>query len=155
MQSIEGVPKIKPGYNPAAWMLDITSLAEETRLGVDFADIYQRSNLFQSASHLFPPRNSESDLFFRLLTVVHSYNFRWNKDLVESLSKPSKNFKELKFSTKYNQSYFEQFIACLWKQNLSYWRNPQYTAVRFFYTVVISLMLGTICWRFGAKRYFH
>ncbi|OWM65998.1 hypothetical protein CDL15_Pgr015424 [Punica granatum] len=122
-ESVEGLRKIKPGYNPAAWMLEVTSTAEETRLGVDFADIYRRSYLFQR-----------------------------NKELVESLSKPSNNFRELKFPTKYNQSYFEQFIACLWKQNLSYWRNPQYTAVRFFYTVVISLMLGTICWKFGGKR---
>lgn len=79
--------------------------------------------------------------------------FRHNKDLVESLSKPSTNSKELNFPTKYSQTSFEQFLTCLWKQNLSYWRNPQYTAVRFFYTVIISLMLGTICWRFGAKRF--
>ncbi|PON39969.1 ABC transporter-like [Parasponia andersonii] len=122
-QAIEGVPKIRPGYNPAAWMLDVTSSAEETRLGVDFAEIYRRSSLFQR-----------------------------NRELVESLSKPSSNVKELTFPTKYSQSFFEQFITCLWKQNLSYWRNPQYTAVRFFYTVIISLMFGTICWRFGARR---
>ncbi|KAK4772799.1 hypothetical protein SAY86_014574 [Trapa natans] len=122
-ESIAGIPKIKPGYNPSAWMLDVTSSAEEARLGVDFADIYRRSHLFQR-----------------------------NQELVETLSKPNKNFKELKFPTKYNQSYLEQFIACLWKQNLSYWRNPQYTAVRIFYTVVMSLMLGTICWRFGEKK---
>ncbi|XP_061993147.1 ABC transporter G family member 32 [Rosa rugosa] len=122
-EAIEGVQKIRPGYNPAAWMLDVTSSTEEIRLGVDFADIYRRSNLFQQ-----------------------------NKDLVENLSKPSTNSKELNFPTKYCQTSFEQFLTCLWKQNLSYWRNPQYTAVRFFYTVIISLMLGTICWRFGAKR---
>ncbi|KAI6679422.1 hypothetical protein NL676_033303 [Syzygium grande] len=122
-EAVEGVPKIRAGYNPAAWMLEVTSSAEENRLDVDFAELYRRSYLFQR-----------------------------NKELVETLSKPTNSFKELKFPTKYNQSYLEQFIACLWKQNLSYWRNPQYTAVRFFYTVVISLMLGTICWRFGAKR---
>ncbi|XP_024023080.1 ABC transporter G family member 32 [Morus notabilis] len=122
-EAIEGVPKIRPGYNPAAWMLDVTSLTEENRLGVDFAEIYRESNLFHG-----------------------------NRELVESLSKPSSNVKELSFPTKYSQSFFEQFITCLWKQNLSYWRNPQYTAVRFFYTVIISLMFGTICWRFGAKR---
>lgn len=93
-------------------------------------------------------------LFLSTYRESHSSDSRRNKELVGSLSKPSKNFKELKFPNKYNQSYFEQFIACLWKQNLSYWRNPQYTAVRFFYTVVISLMLGSICWRFGGKRYF-
>lgn len=80
--------------------------------------------------------------------------FRYNQELVERLSKPSSNSKELHFPTKYSRSPFEQFLTCLWKQNLSYWRNPQYTAVRFFYTVIISLMLGTICWRFGAKRSF-
>ncbi|KAL6221183.1 hypothetical protein ACLB2K_008935 [Fragaria x ananassa] len=122
-EAIEGVQKIRPGYNPAAWMLDVTSPTEESRLGVDFAEIYRRSNLFQR-----------------------------NIDLVELLSKPSANSKELNFPTKYSQTSFEQFLTCLWKQNLSYWRNPQYTAVRFFYTVIISLMLGTICWRFGAKR---
>ncbi|KDP32332.1 hypothetical protein JCGZ_13257 [Jatropha curcas] len=122
-EAVEGVTKIRPGYNPAAWMLEVTSPSEEIRLGVDFAEIYRKSNLFQR-----------------------------NRDLVENLSKPSSNAKELNFPTKYSQSYFEQFLACLWKQNLSYWRNPQYTAVRVFYTVVISLMLGTICWKFGSKR---
>nr|KJB54139.1 hypothetical protein B456_009G022400 [Gossypium raimondii] len=122
-EAVEGVPKIRPGYNPAAWMLEVTSTAEENRLGLDFADIYRRSNLFQR-----------------------------NRELVENLSKPSSNSKELNFPSKYSQSFFEQFLTCLWKQNLSYWRNPQYTAVKFFYTIVISLMLGTICWKFGSQR---
>ncbi|XP_030489590.2 ABC transporter G family member 32 [Cannabis sativa] len=122
-EAIEGVTPIRPGYNPATWMLDVTSSAEESRLEVDFAEIYRRSSLFQR-----------------------------NRDLVENLSRPSSNAKELNFPTKYSQSSFEQFVTCLWKQNLSYWRNPQYTAVRFFYTVIISLMFGTICWKFGARR---
>ena len=46
-QAVEGVPKIKAGYNPAAWMLDVTSPAQEGRLGVDFAEVYRKSNLFQ------------------------------------------------------------------------------------------------------------
>ncbi|XP_010533198.1 PREDICTED: ABC transporter G family member 32 [Tarenaya hassleriana] len=122
-ESIEGVPKIKPGHNPAAWMLDVTSYTEEQRLGVNFAEIYKNSSLFHR-----------------------------NKELVDFLSKPSSISKELEFPTRYSRPLFSQFLACLWKQNLSYWRNPQYTAVRYFYTVVISLMLGTICWKFGSKR---
>ncbi|KAA8523067.1 hypothetical protein F0562_009490 [Nyssa sinensis] len=122
-EAVDGVAKIRPGNNPAAWMLDVTSSAEEERLGVDFAEVYRRSNLFQR-----------------------------NRELVDRLSKPSSNAKDLNFPTKYSQSSFDQFLTCLWKQNLSYWRNPQYTAIRFFYTVIISLMLGTICWRFGSKR---
>ncbi|CAL5339358.1 unnamed protein product [Camellia sinensis] len=98
-EAVEGVAKIRPRYNPAAWMLEVTSSSEENRLGVDFAEIYRRSNLFQR-----------------------------NKELVESLGKPNRESKDLNFPTKYSQSFFDQFLACLWKQNLSYWRNPQYTA---------------------------
>ncbi|OMO57995.1 ABC-2 type transporter [Corchorus olitorius] len=73
-EAVEGVPKIRPGYNPAAWMLEVTSPAEESRLGVDFAEIYRRSSLFQR-----------------------------NKELVETLSKPSSNSKELYFPSKESQ----------------------------------------------------
>ncbi|XP_027083196.2 ABC transporter G family member 32 isoform X1 [Coffea arabica] len=122
-EAVEGVRKIRPGENPATWILEVTSPAEEICLGIDFAEIYHRSNLFER-----------------------------NKDLVDHLSKPTGDSDELSFPSKYSRSFFSQFLACLWKQNLSYWRNPQYTAVRFFYTVVISFMFGTICWRFGSKR---
>ncbi|XP_020097477.1 ABC transporter G family member 31 [Ananas comosus] len=122
-EAIPGVPKIKDGYNPAAWMLEVTNPMMENSLGVDFADYYRQSKLF-----------------------------RQNREMVENLSKPNSDSKELSFPTKYAQPFFSQYLACLWKQNLSYWRNPQYTAVRFFYTVVISVMFGTICWQFGSKR---
>ncbi|KAL0345245.1 UNVERIFIED_CONTAM: ABC transporter G family member 32 [Sesamum radiatum] len=122
-EGIDGLPRIRPGYNPATWMLEVTSSAEENRLGVDFAEIYRKSTLFQ-----------------------------FNEELVARLGKPAVDSEDLNFPTKYSRSYFDQFVACLRKQHLSYWRNPQYTAVRFFYTVIISLMLGTICWEFGSKR---
>ncbi|XP_074577986.1 ABC transporter G family member 31 [Curcuma longa] len=122
-EAIPGVPKIKDGYNPAAWMLEVTSPLMENRLGIDFADYYRKSKLFQH-----------------------------NEELVANLSRPNSESKELSFPTKYSQPFISQYRACLWKQNLCYWRNPQYTAVRFFYTVIISLMFGTICWGFGSKR---
>ncbi|TVU21529.1 hypothetical protein EJB05_31170 [Eragrostis curvula] len=84
--------------------------------------------------------------------LVEFFEVRQTKDMVDALSKPNNESKELTFATKYAQPFCAQYIACLWKQNLSYWRNPQYTAVRFFYTVIISLMFGTICWKFGSRR---
>ncbi|XP_010670754.2 ABC transporter G family member 32 isoform X2 [Beta vulgaris subsp. vulgaris] len=122
-EAVQQVPRIQPGCNPAAWILDVSSPAEESRLGIDFAEIYQSSPLFLR-----------------------------NKHMVERLSKPDLDSFGLSFPTKYSRSFLSQFLTCLWKQNLSYWRNPQYTAVRFLYTVIISLMFGTMCWKFGAKR---
>ena len=47
VQAIPGVPKIRDGYNPAAWMLEVTSTQMEQILGVDFAEYYRQSKLFQ------------------------------------------------------------------------------------------------------------
>ncbi|KAJ0007114.1 hypothetical protein Pint_29977 [Pistacia integerrima] len=122
-QGIEGVSKIKPGYNPAAWMLDITSPGHEVALGIDFADLYKKSDLYKR-----------------------------NKELIKQLSTPAPGSKDLNFRSRYSKSFFSQLKVCLWKQHLSYWRNPKYTAVRFFVTIVISLMFGTMFWDLGSKR---
>ncbi|KAK4590501.1 hypothetical protein RGQ29_020878 [Quercus rubra] len=117
-----GVSKIKDGYNPATWMLEVTSSAHETTLGIDFTTVYRNSELY-----------------------------RRNKELIEQLSIPTPGSKDLYFPTQYSQSYFTQFTACLWKQHWSYWRNPLYTAVRFIFTTVIALMFGTMFWNLGSK----
>jgi hypothetical protein len=47
LQEIPGVPRIKEGYNPATWMLDVTSNMVEQQLSIDFAEIYRCSDLYQ------------------------------------------------------------------------------------------------------------
>ncbi|KAH6554588.1 hypothetical protein KP509_1Z322800 [Ceratopteris richardii] len=46
-ESIPGVPKIKEGQNPAAWMLEISSPLVEQKLGINFADIFQKSFIYK------------------------------------------------------------------------------------------------------------
>ncbi|KAK8455788.1 hypothetical protein SEVIR_4G219401v4 [Setaria viridis] len=122
-EDIEGVAKIKDGYNPATWMLEVTTVSQEFALGVDFSDIYKNSELYQR-----------------------------NKASIYELSTPPPGSSDLHFPTTHSRSFFTQCLACLWKQNLSYWRNPQYNAVRFFFTAIIALLFGTIFWGLGAKR---
>lgn len=121
-QAIPGVHPIKEGYNPAAWMLDVSSPSAEARLNVDFAEIYKKSSLHQQ-----------------------------NQALVKELSVPQPGSKDLSFATKYSQSFFEQCLACLWKQHWSYWRNPYYNAVRMLFTTAIGFLFGTIFWDLGHK----
>lgn len=47
LKGIEGVPNIKDGYNPATWMLEVTTSAQETVLGIDFAVAYRNSELYR------------------------------------------------------------------------------------------------------------
>jgi hypothetical protein len=47
VQAFPGVAQIKDGYNPATWMLEVTNTSAENQLGVDFADLYLKSSLYQ------------------------------------------------------------------------------------------------------------
>ncbi|KAJ4718241.1 Pleiotropic drug resistance ABC transporter [Melia azedarach] len=121
-EGIDGVSRIKDGYNPATWMLEVSALSQEIALGVDFAAIYKNSELY-----------------------------RRNKALIRDLSQPAPGSKDLYFPTQYSQSFLTQTLACLWKQHWSYWRNPPYTAVRFLFTTFIGLIFGTMFWDMGTK----
>ncbi|XP_068648511.1 ABC transporter G family member 39-like isoform X2 [Aristolochia californica] len=122
LEGINGVSKIKDGYNPATWMLEVTTMAKEEIFGVNFTETYQNSDLY-----------------------------RRNKALIKELSTPPPGLNDLYFPTQYSLPLFTQCIACLWKQRMSYWRNPPYNAVRLFFTTFIALMLGTIFWDLGTK----
>ncbi|KAJ0959678.1 hypothetical protein J5N97_000670 [Dioscorea zingiberensis] len=124
IKGIKGVDKIKDGYNPATWILEVTTLAQEDELGISFSEIYK---------------------------IPISFGMR-NKALIGELSEPPPGSKDLFFSTKYSQPFHIQFMACFWKQFKSYWRNPSYRhAIRVFFTAVIGLMFGSIFWRLGSK----
>ena len=48
MQSVPGVTKIKEGYNPATWMLEVSTSAVEAQLDIDFAEVFANSALYRS-----------------------------------------------------------------------------------------------------------
>ncbi|CAN1134900.1 ABC transporter G family member 39 [Linum perenne] len=121
-EAVPGVPKIKDRYNPATWMLEVSSPTMEVQLDVDFAQIYANSSLYHQ-----------------------------NQELIKELSTPAPDSKDLYFPTQYSQSFTTQFRACFWKQNWSYWRNTQYNAVRFFLTFIIGVLFGLIFWKKGQK----
>ncbi|WRX10696.1 ABC transporter-like [Theobroma cacao] len=136
-EGIPGVPKIKENYNPATWMLEITNPSAEARLGVDFAHLYKESHLYQYVHH------DKSESTVKIL--------KRNKELVKELSIPVEGSKELRFSTRFPQNGWEQFKACLWKQHLSYWRNPAYNLGRLMFTTVSSFLYGALLWQKGQK----
>ncbi|KHN02459.1 Pleiotropic drug resistance protein 1 [Glycine soja] len=121
-EGIKGVNRIKDGYNPATWMLEVSTSAKEMELGVDFAEVYKNSELY-----------------------------RRNKALIKELSTPAPGSKDLYFPSQYSTSFLTQCMACLWKQHWSYWRNPLYTAIRFLYSTAVAAVLGSMFWNLGSK----
>ncbi|KAL4190565.1 hypothetical protein AMTRI_Chr07g25310 [Amborella trichopoda] len=121
-ESVSGVTKIKDNYNPATWMLEVTSTSMEKQLGIDFAELYKESYLYLE-----------------------------RKDLVKQLSTPQPGSKDLHFETRFPQKGWVQFKTCLWKHSLSYWRSPKYNLVRIFFVFATSIVLGALFWQHGDK----
>lgn len=119
-QRIPGVPKIRDNYNPATWMLEVTSASAEIELGIDFAEFYRNSVAYQT-----------------------------NEELVRQLSTPSPGSKDLHFDRRFSRSVWDQYKACLWKQHLSYWRSPSYNLVRLIFATLASLIFGLLFWKQG------
>ncbi|XVE91140.1 hypothetical protein DITRI_Ditri20bG0130700 [Diplodiscus trichospermus] len=121
-EAIPGVPKIRDGYNPATWVLEISTPAVEAQLAADFAEIYANSSVFQR-----------------------------NQELIKELSTPASGSKDLSLPTKYSQPFLTQCKLCFLKQHWSYMRNPQYNLIRFFVTIVIGILFGLIFWNKGQQ----
>ncbi|KAL6531484.1 drug-responsive transcription factor pdr3 [Orobanche minor] len=116
-EGISGVPRIKDNYNPATWMMEVSSTSVEAELGMDFAEVYENSALHES-----------------------------NMELVKQLSRPSLGSKDLHFPTRYSQDGWVQFKTCLWKQHWSYWRSPSYNLMRSLHMLFASFLYGALFW---------
>uniref|UniRef100_A0A803L4L5 ABC transporter domain-containing protein n=1 Tax=Chenopodium quinoa TaxID=63459 RepID=A0A803L4L5_CHEQI len=131
-QTIPSMPKIKDNYNPATWMLEVTSASSEVELGINFAKVYNNSVLCNS-----------------LCIFSRHVDSRNNEEIVQKLSVPSVDSKDLHFHSRFSLSGWEQYKCCLWKQQLSYWRSPSYNLMRLLFSFVSSLIFGLLFWQQG------
>ncbi|KAL0907286.1 hypothetical protein M5K25_021686 [Dendrobium thyrsiflorum] len=121
-ERIPGVPKIKDNYNPATWMLEVTSAVVEEKLGIDFAHLY-----------------------------IDSSPYWDNKRLVEQLIIPQQGSSDLHFVESFSHIRWLQFKSCFWKLSLSYWRSSTYNMMRLTFMLVLSLLFAALFWQKGRK----
>ncbi|TKY54311.1 Pleiotropic drug resistance protein 3 [Spatholobus suberectus] len=76
-------------------------------------------------------------------------NWKDTLELVRELSEPPPGSRDLHFSTSFPQNNLGQFMACLWKQHLSYWRSPEYNLTRFIFMVACAIIFGAVFWQKG------
>eukprot|EP00798_Chlamydomonas_sp_ICE-L_P003260 gene3260-13284_t len=119
-EGVEGVDRFRAGYNPANWMLDVTSPAEEAALGVNFAKIYAASDLSAEA---------EKRLDKACLEVDGST--------------------DLHFDNEYPVGYWRQMRLLIQRNLTTYWRSPNCNFVRMLITIMTALVFGTLYWDIG------
>ncbi|KAM3377923.1 pleiotropic drug resistance protein 3 [Capsicum galapagoense] len=121
-EDISGVPKIQDNYNPATWMLEVTSTSSEAEISIDFAEVYRNSALYKN-----------------------------NEELVKKLTFPPAGSKDLHFPSQFSQNGWGQFKTCFWKQYWSYWRSPSYNLMRSLHMLFASIVFGLLFWDKGTK----
>ncbi|KAK2076469.1 hypothetical protein QBZ16_000994 [Prototheca wickerhamii] len=116
----KGVEPIKPGYNPANWMLEQTSPVRESALGVNFADVYASSEL--------AGQNLER------LTAAHD---------------PAPGAEDIDEAQLREPSPTAQFAQLLRRNFVMYWRAPDYNMTRLLVTLLVGFVFGSLAWKQG------
>eukprot|EP00891_Asterochloris_glomerata_P006227 jgi/Astpho2/6227/Aster-03635 len=136
-EAIPGVPCIESGYNPATYMLEVSTVSSEERIGRDLSEVYRESQLCREI-----------------------------EQMVLRLSQPAPGSKPLAFDHPFPQSTLAQLWICLRKNFVCMWRYPQFivdrdlklllvyadNAARFTVTVAFGLLMGYVLWGTGRKR---
>ena len=95
IQAIPGVPLIPEGYNPATWVLEVTSASMEDKLGIDFATVYEQSELYRSVG---TPHSMSRRVAHTLMAT--GWACRRNMAMVEELSEPQPGNAPLRFDSR-------------------------------------------------------
>lgn len=103
LESCPQVAPIQKGVNPADWMLDVTSPAMETKKGVNFARLFETSELYQRAlTQIQALKEVMSED-----TFGHVSQHPWHKQLKELLMRDSRAYYR---DTSYNAT---RMVTCL------------------------------------------
>ena len=73
------------------------------------------------------------------------------EEMIQQGSQPDPEVPPLRFDTVYARSNLQQYLICLWKFNITYWRTPNYNATRFSFSLAVALIFGACFWNLGGK----
>ena len=134
LQAVQGVPKIEEGVNPATWMLEVTTVGAENKLGVNFAEIYDGSNFAKCApceagAVLLTVQScsKEASGGARACTLEHAVSLqrkqtqgscpacRDYQKVIDEFSAPKEGSEPLHFKTKFAVTTFGQYYWLTWR----------------------------------------
>ncbi|GLC46814.1 hypothetical protein PLESTM_001929100 [Pleodorina starrii] len=141
LEAIPGVPRYQPVFNPANYMLEVTSPAAEKTMGVDFAELWEASDRAATAA-------ARLQQYMGHTAVAANDSGSGGAaatDVAEAVAAAATG-------RRYSQSSAVQLYLLVQRFLVSYWRNPAYNLLRFMVTVLLALALGTLYWNRGTKR---
>ena len=110
---------IRPGYNPATWMLEVIGAGVGSNSDVDYAQVFATSERRKA--------------LMEQLTI-------------EGVASPSPDYPELIFEGKRASSAQEQAKQLLLRFSRLYWRTPAYNMTRMFLQIFLGVLFGTVCY---------
>ncbi|KAJ4873477.1 ABC transporter G family member 29 [Raphanus sativus] len=90
IHAIPGVLEIKDKYSPATWMVEVSSMAAEAKLEMDFSEHYKTSSLYEQNKKLVKElikhtttRSKRSILLYAVLTIILSWSDQFSGKLAK------------------------------------------------------------------------
>ncbi|KAG2437813.1 hypothetical protein HXX76_005433 [Chlamydomonas incerta] len=143
---LPGIPPYEEQMNPAAWMLEVTAPAAEAAAGVDFADLFERSELARTADALIdscsvpPPADVEAGAG-AAKPHVEGDDDDGGAEAARRVA-----------AARYAEPYPSQLLLLLQRAFTSQCRNVAYNGTRFAVALGLALLLGSLYWDRGMKR---
>ena len=119
LEGFPGVSRIKPGYNPATWMLEVTGGSMATT--------------FKAADFDFPKEYAKSNL-----------KVQNDQEGNEIVARTRESSAELSIESRYATSFWTQCRMTLRKYFAFYWRAPHYNMTRIVMTLIIAILYGLV-----------
>ncbi|KAG2454171.1 hypothetical protein HYH02_001206 [Chlamydomonas schloesseri] len=142
---VPGIPHYEPHMNPANWMLEVTAPSAAAALGVDFADLWEKSEQCRSATALIEHYTSGATAASSRITAGDIEA----GPAAGTISAAATN--ETAAEHRFARSPLVQ-LGLVARRNLtSQMRNVEYNGMRFATAFVLAWVLGSLYWDRGTK----
>ncbi|RLN26005.1 hypothetical protein BBJ28_00015628 [Nothophytophthora sp. Chile5] len=134
-ESIASVPRMREGYNPATWMLEV--------IGAGVDSQRQAASKDGLAAHESQLPDEEVD-FVQYFNASVSKKILDDKSMEPGLFQPSEHLEPLNYSSKRAASNAIQLRFLLQRFFITYWRTPSYNLTRLGIALFLGLIFGFV-----------
>ncbi|GLE00664.1 hypothetical protein PINS_up009452 [Pythium insidiosum] len=152
-EDIPGMNPLKPGHNPASWILEGVEAEQEQRIQIHRQRrLLRRQSSTANASFLTQPGSTTETTATPLIPVDLVSYFDGSDQmqvLVEDLdqdgvTRPSPVLPEIRYEKKRAASAMTQFGLLLLRSFRMHWRTPAYNFTRLILSAILALLFGLL-----------
>jgi len=142
-EALPNVPCIRPGYNPATWMLEVIG-AGVNKQHAQRQQQLQQQQLEADDSSVSATKDVESQDFARIFKTSAAKRALDERLEEPGLFRPSETLERVTFARKRAATSATQLGFLMKRFNAAYWRTPSYNWTRLVIALFLGLLFGLV-----------